>query len=215
MCHVRGFFKLVTMMLTVTLVGCASSLARIDTWQGEQPGSADPAVLKAPGDITVVQVNGRKMTNFLMDDLALDYGLLPGDNEVVFTYKTIWAKAGVVDNGESKVHVVESKPQRVSFVAVAGDEYRFDFRKPSSRRDAELLMEDFSADIVNRGGEVVASSGEWDAQAAARAARTPVPAGSAAVSSDVQTGSTLDQLKALWGDASEDEKRDFLRWAFE
>ncbi len=43
MCHVRGFFKLVVLMLSVTLVGCASSLARIDTWQGE---------------------NGREMTNF-------------------------------------------------------------------------------------------------------------------------------------------------------
>ena len=214
MCHVRGFFKLVVLMLSVTLVGCASSLARIDTWQGDPAGAADAAVLKSPGEITVVQVNGREMTNFLMDDLALDYGLLPGQNEVVFTYKTIWAKAGVVDNGESKVHTVESKPQRVSFEAVAGEEYRFSFTKPSSRKEAETLMENFSADLVNRSGEVVASSGEWDAQAARKAARTPVPAG-AGVSGDAQSGSTLDRMKSLWGDATEEEKREFLRWAFE
>ena len=38
MCHVRGFFKLVVLMLSVTLVGCTSSLARIDTWQGDPAG---------------------------------------------------------------------------------------------------------------------------------------------------------------------------------
>ncbi|WP_289103314.1 hypothetical protein [uncultured Marinobacter sp.] len=64
MCHVRGFFKLVVLMLSVTLVGCASSLVRIDTWQGDPAGAADAAVLKSPGEITVVQVNGREMTNF-------------------------------------------------------------------------------------------------------------------------------------------------------
>jgi len=32
---------------------------------------------------------------------------------------------------------------------------------------------------------------------------------------DASTATTLEQLKALWGDASENEKRAFLSWAFE
>jgi hypothetical protein len=35
------------------------------------------------------------------------------------------------------------------------------------------------------------------------------------VSGDAQSGSTLDRMKSLWGDATEEEKREFLRWAFE
>jgi uncharacterized protein YccT (UPF0319 family) len=213
MCQVRGIFKLVALMASVTLAGCASSVARIDTWEGEPPEAGEAAVLKAPGEITVVQVNGQEMTNFLMDDLALDYGLLPGANEVVFTYKTIWAKAGVVDNGESKVHTVESGLQRVSFEAQAGQVYRFDFEEPTSRKQAEAMMEDFSADIVNNDGQVVASSGEWDGKRSV--VRTPVPSGDASRAAAGDSGTTLEQLKALWGNASEEEKRDFLRWAFE
>lgn len=72
------------------------------------------------------------MTNYLMDDLALDYALLPGENQVVFTYKTIWAKTGVVQNGESKVHVIESEPQVVRFEAAPNETYRFEFDKPES-----------------------------------------------------------------------------------
>src|SRR5690606_35320040 len=157
MCHAPRLLKLLAVLVSVVMVGCASTVARVDTWEGQLPAATEPAVLQAPGAIQVVSVNGRSMTNFLIDDLALDYGLLPGENEVVFNYKTIWAKAGVVDNGESKVHTVESKPQRVSFEAVAGEEYRFSFTKPSSRQEAETLMENFSADLVNRSGEVVAS----------------------------------------------------------
>src|SRR5690554_945541 len=215
MCHVRGIFKLCILLLSLSLAGCASSIARLDTWQGDPAEAADAAVLKTPGEITVLQVNGRKMTNFLMDDLALDYGLLPGQNEVVFTYKTIWARTGVVENGESKVHVIQSQPQRVSFDAKAGQEYHFEFDKPSSRRAAETLMESFSANVVNRAGEVVASSSEWDPEAAQRASRTPLPASQTAGDAGAYAASTLEQMKAMSGAAREEEKREFLRWAFE
>ena len=98
-------------MVVMSLVGCASSVSVVETWEGNPAAASNAATLEAPGEIRVTRVNGRAMTNFLMDDLALDYALLPGENEVVFVYKTIWAKSGVVRNGESKVHVIESEPQ--------------------------------------------------------------------------------------------------------
>src|SRR5690606_30401121 len=98
MCHVGRVFKLTALAMSLLMAGCASSLTRVDTWEGDLPAATEPAVLKAPGDIQVARVNGKAMTNYLMDDLALDYGLPPGSNEVVFTYKTIWAKTGVVNN---------------------------------------------------------------------------------------------------------------------
>lgn len=214
MCHVSRVFKLVALMLSFAVAGCASSLTRIDTWQGNPVGAEDPAVLKAPGEIKVASVNGRSMTNFLLDDLALDYGLLPGENEVVFTYKTIWARAGVVRDGESKVHTVESDRQVVRFDAQPGAVYQFRYDKPSSRQQAEAMIPDFSAAIVGADGERVAQSSAWDGEAQSEAARTPLSHAVGAGESDAGS-STLDQLKALWEEASEDDKRMFLRWAFE
>jgi len=31
----------------------------------------------------------------------------------------------------------------------------------------------------------------------------------------VPPAAIMDQLKSLWGDASDEERREFLRWAFE
>ncbi|EON90720.1 hypothetical protein MARLIPOL_17388 [Marinobacter lipolyticus SM19] len=194
------------------LAGCASSLARIQTWEGEV-AEGGRALLKAPGEIQVVRVNGLSMSDFLMDDLALNYDLLPGENQIVFNYKTIWAKTGVVRDGESKVHVVETEPHAVSFVAQAGESYTFEFDKPESRREAEALQERFSGAIVDGAGVEVASFKLWNG-------KTPGPA-RAPVSGDQRGtigttgGDTLGQLKALWQNASEEEKRTFLRWAFE
>ncbi len=211
MCHVGGFYKLVLAVLTVAVAGCASSLARIDTWEGSLPAATEPAVLKAPGTIRVTEVNGKAMTNFLMDDLALDYGLLPGGNEVVFTYKTIWAKSGIVEDGESKVHVIETAPQVVRFDAQPGTVYEFAVDKPTSRREAEAFSENFSATIVIAGGDEVAEASVWEGRTASR---TPVFAGGEG-NHDSEAGNTLEKMKRLWGEATDEEKKTFLRWAFE
>ncbi|MDY6816014.1 MAG: DUF2057 family protein [Pseudomonadota bacterium] len=211
--HVFAAFKFFFAgMLVLALTGCASSLSRVETWDGSPVNAGDAATLKAPGGIQVASVNGRSVTNFMMDDLALDFALLPGQNEVVFNYKTIWARSGVVENGESKVHVIESKPQVVRFEAEPGAVYRFVFDKPSSRVEAERMIETFSATIVNESGHEVAQSEDYDPRESV-AARTPIP--SAGGSAGNSGGTALGQLKSIWATASEEEKRAFLRWAFE
>lgn len=201
-------------LVVMSLVGCASSVSVVETWEGNPAAASNAATLEAPGEIRVTRVNGRVMTNFLMDDLALDYALLPGETEVVFVYKTIWAKSGVVRNGESKVHVIESKPQVVRFEAEAGETYRFDFEPPESRQEAEQEMPEFSAEIVSSAGAAVASSAVWDGQEQMTASRTPIPA-STSDSTKVSGDNALEQLKTIWETASDEEKKAFLRWAFE
>ena len=215
MCHVPRLFKLLAVLISVVMVGCASTVARVDTWEGQLPATTKPAVLQAPGEIQVISVNGRNMTNFLIEDLALDYGLLPGENEVVFRYKTIWAKSGVVRNGESKVHVIESSNQVARFTASPDAVYGFEFDKPASRQEAETMMESFSAKIVAGNGTVVAVSEEWDGQSRLTDSRTPVPASGVESTGLPQEGGTLEKLKAIWADASDEDKKAFLRWAFE
>ncbi|HET8801841.1 MAG TPA: DUF2057 family protein [Marinobacter sp.] len=206
-----GHFSLVLLLLA-SLAGCASSVSRVDTWEGSPASAPEAALLNAPAEISVLRVNGRPMTNFLMEDLALDYALLPGENEVVFSYETIWAKTGVVENGESKVHVIESEPQVVRFVANSNATYHFEFEKPASRSEAERMMPEFSATLVNASGETVARSKVWEPEA--QAARTPIPSADEAPVAGAGE-SALERLKAVWATATEDEKKAFLRWAFE
>lgn len=218
--HVLAIFKkaryqAVAFAALFVLAGCSSTMSNVKTWDGEADAS-QTAVLKAPSEIEVQQVNGLRLTNFLMDDLALDYELLPGKNQVVFTYKTIWAKSGVVRNGESKVHVVETAPQAVTIDAQPGETYRFSFDAPANRAEAEGFASDFSADIVNASGDVVASASAWDGRSDTESSVARVPVGSGSGDSgNAEDESTLEELKALWGEASEEERRSFLRWAFE
>ena len=208
-------FSAMALVAMVLLAGCSSTMSNVQTWEGGAVDSSQAAVLESPGEIRVQQVNGRKLGNFLMDDLALNYELLPGENQVVFTYKTIWAKSGVVRNGESKVHVVETAPQAVMINAQAGDAYRFSFEPPANKSDAEAFANNFTADVVDGSGNVVATASAWDGQPAGTrtAARAPVGSGGEGESADSM--GTLGELKSLWGQANEEERRAFLRWAFE
>lgn len=207
-------------VLLLVLAGCSSAITKLETWEGAPATAGDAATLEAPGSIQVSQVNGRAMNNYLMDDLALDYALLPGKNEVVFTYKTIWAKAGVVRDGESKVHVIESEPQVVRFEAGANELYSFEFDEPKSYRQAKEVMPEFSAAIVGADGEVLARSTNWLPEERALAVRTPIPgeSDSQAIGDDGLSAdgvSSLDRLKSVWETATDEEKKAFLRWAFE
>lgn len=222
---------LVSALAIVVVSGCSSTgMSRVQTWEGEATGEV--AVLKAPSSVKVREVNGRKVGNFLMDDLAIDYELLSGENTVVFTHKTIWAKSGVVRDGESAVHVVESAPQQVVIDARPGEVYRFDVPEMANRREAQQFAANFSAELVTDDGGVVArsepfkgyprkqeaaqpSTGDSNGQAAVV---TGQPTGAPATGGQGQGDSrvnTLDALKVLWERASGDEKREFLRWAFD
>ncbi|MCK0165020.1 DUF2057 family protein [Marinobacter sp. S6332] len=206
-------------LLLAALAGCSSALTKVETWDGEPASALNAATLKAPGVIHVSRVNGRSMTNYLMDDLALDYALLPGENEVVFTYKTIWAKSGVVKNGESKVHVIESKPQIVQFEASPNSVYSFEFAKPKTRQQAEDALPEFSAAIVGSDGEALARSSNWSGidktQVAGSSLTLDKGSDDGKVLSNSEGVSPLNRLKAVWETASEEEKKAFLRWAFE
>lgn len=217
----RARISLLAVVSLAFIAGCSSSISRVQTWEGAAENADQVAVLSAPGAINVREVNGRAMTGFMIDDLSLDYELLPGENRVVFTYKTIWSKAERVDDGESMVHVVETPRQTAIIDAEPGESYRFDIEKPANRGQAEAQARDFSVNLVNSAGQTVATSSPWvasDSQQLASRAPVPAPVPESRRAEASETGasvSTLDRMKSLWGDASEEERREFLRWAFE
>lgn len=200
----------------ILLSGCSSSMTRVQTWDGAAADASQVAILEAPGTIRVQEVNGRAMPSFLVENLSLNYELLPGENQIVFTYRTIWARSGVVDNGESKVHVVETPRQLLTFDAEPGATYQFGIDKPRTRAQAEAMASDFSVNLLDSGGQVVAtSSPPVVADVRNTAARAPVPDSRSGNAPAGASAPVLEQLKSLWGEASEEEKREFLRWAFE
>lgn len=212
----RARFGFLVMAATILMSGCSSSMTRVQTWEGAARDASQVAILQAPATIKVQEVNGRPMTRFLLEDLSLDYELLPGKNEVVFTYRTIWAKSEAVENGESRVHVVETPRQELTINAEPGATYQFEIEKPRTHAEAEAIVRDFSVNLLNSDGQVVATSAPWVAPDVRKTAtRAPVPDSRTDSEPADATAPTLEQLKSLWGEASEEEKREFLRWAFE
>ncbi|WP_328185568.1 DUF2057 family protein [Marinobacter sp. OP 3.4] len=225
-----NWLKLLVAALAIVVVsGCSTGMSRVQTWDGEASGEV--AVLKAPSDVKLREVNGKKVGNFLMDDIAIDYELLPGTNTVVFTHKTIWAKSESTEDGESNVHVVESAPQQFIIDTRPGEVYTFDIPEVTNRREAEQFAANFSAELMTEDGTVVARSepfegypqqqvaGQQNAGGSGQAAvvtgqpsGVPVPTTPGQGNNSVNT---LDALKVLWERASGDEKREFLRWAFD
>lgn len=216
----------VAIMLLVGLMllsGCSNSLTRVQTWEGEAARDSEVALLQVPGAVRVLSVNGREMSRFLVDDMAVDYQLLAGNATVVFAYRTIWARPAGSGSRDARVDVVETAPQVMHFEARAGQVYRFDLPEVSGRREAEALAADFRASLLDDSGLRVADAEPWDTEALDRA---PVPAAGepqldpVGQPADMTTrgasgASRLEQLQQLWGEASEQERREFLRWAFD
>ncbi|MCH8499315.1 MAG: DUF2057 domain-containing protein [Marinobacter sp.] len=190
---------LLVMVWAVGLSACAAALGPVKTWEGKTAGGVEPAMLAAPGSINVKRVNDKAMGNFLMKDLALDYQLLPGPNRIEFVHHTLWAKGQITRNDESPVHVVETPLLVVTLDAVAGETYTFQLPRASNHREAQVLAANFSAQILDSAGRVVAEA---------------MPADQVAVTPAADTN-TLGALKQLWQQATEEERRAFLRWTFE
>ena len=189
--------------LVVVISGC-SSMTRVQTWEGQ-----------APSTITVSEVNGRSMDEFLLTDVAVDYQLLVGNNTVVFSHKTIWARPSGTGTGNARVAVIESEPQVVEFEARAGEVYRFEVPEVTDRREAEALAGAFRASIVDSAGNRVADAAPQGAVRASEpsgpSARQPAVPDAAAEERD----DTLGALQNLWREASDEQRREFLRWALD
>ncbi|MDG5500694.1 DUF2057 domain-containing protein [Marinobacter sp. BGYM27] len=240
--RVKGYSKVLMLALVVLgLAGCSGGLKNVQTWDGPSADSDQIGILHAPANINVSSVNGKEMSRYLMEDLALDYELLPGENTVVFTHQTIWAKKTVVDNGESKVHVVKTEPQQVVINVKAGEEYTFAVAEPKNKREAEQQVAHFEAKVIDEQKRQVAVAKPYVAQrpqlptlssapatagaaaaggAAAATASKPASTSSTTATSapaaPVENGlPTLEGLKVLWERASAEDKKNFLRWAFE
>lgn len=214
--HVFVFFKnsmhmLGCFLLIGVLAGCAGTLSRVQTWDGEAPDGG-VALLKTSGEIRVTTVNDNSVTNFLLDDLALDYELLPGNNRIVFIYRSIWAKTRKTEDHESPVHVVTSEPQVLTVEARAGETYQLTAsHKPDNRREAQVFAAAPEINLLDASGAVLATARPLADGAPGQAESRMEVAGSGEGAEE----GALQRLKALWKQATAAERQEFLGWALD
>lgn len=222
----------VLLLLSVSwLAGCSSSMTLVKTYDGDTLPAARQAVLQAPANIKVLSVNGRDVTSFLLDDIAISYGLMPGEQEVVFQYRSIWAKSGKIESDGKRVDVVESPRHVVRFVAQPEGTYTFRYPQPDSRAQAEAVARALKVSLVDGQSKALAVASPWQPATSAQAsgvvaplavgtgttgAHAPVASAQGPVGgASLQPGlPVLDGLMLLWDQATPEEKREFMRRAF-
>jgi len=210
----RIFLKLVAVFFFVGLTACTGK--PVKTYDGDKLPDDQVALLNAVENIQVLQIDGKKMTKYLLSNIETNYALSPGKHRVVFIYTSVWAKT-LSSADESRSELVESKPQVVEFEAAAGDRLRFDFDHVDNVRDARVLAERFAANVVDANAEVVAASTVYNEEKEQElaAAKESVKQALAEPASYDQSLPALDAMKLLWEKSSAEDKKEFLKWAFQ
>ena len=153
----RFFTRWVAVLPLVFLVGC-SSTTLIKTYDGPKVDVSRSAVLSTTGGIEIISVNGQEVKTYLIPELDLNYQILPGQNSVVFTHETLWAKPGKREEGESNSELIVTEPMQMSFNAKAGEVYSFVFGYPENRAEASEFAKTFKATLVDSSEGFVAES---------------------------------------------------------
>ncbi len=206
-------------LVSVLLLAACSSGKIVKTYDGDVLPKQQLAVLTANEDIVLISVNGKAVPKYLVSGIDANYGLMPGENLVVFHYASVWGNPNRVDKDAPRGLQVESSQKEVLIKAESGSRYTFRYRKPASIREARVLASEFEADIVDQQLQVIAQSGEIGRYQS----RIPSTADGLAVAESkvaptISAGkalSTIEALQALWGTASKEEQKAFLKWAFQ
>jgi uncharacterized protein YccT (UPF0319 family) len=147
----------VAVLSLVFLVGC-SSTSLVKTYDGPAVDVSRSAILSVADGIEIISVNGKKVKSYLLPQLDINYQILPGENSVVFTHETLWAKPGKKEDGGSNSELVVTKPMQVSFSAKAGEVYHFTFGQPETRAEAYDFAKTFKATLVDSSEGFIAES---------------------------------------------------------
>ena len=230
------FASVVAILLAiVTLAACSASSRVVRTYEGEALDASRVARLLKPQDIEILSVDGKETKSFLMDNLAMTYELVPGQHTVVFRYSTLWSIPGKKQTGEANAEEIRSERVQVTFNAVAGRTYTFEVPEPGSRAEAVRAAQTFSTRLIDENKRSIAVStayvapsrlGETAAASGAPVAPVVVDGGAVAPNAAANVPvvpaatpggnlSNLDALKVLWQNASTEDKKEFLRWAFQ
>jgi len=153
----RFLARWVAVFSLIFLAGC-SSTSLIKTYDGPKVDVSRSSILSVTGGIEVLSVNGKEVKTYLLPELDLNYQILPGENSVVFTHETLWAKPGKREAGEPNSELIVTEPMQMSFNAKAGEVYSFVFGQPENRMEASDFAKTFKATLVDSSEGFIAES---------------------------------------------------------
>ncbi|ARU54902.1 hypothetical protein OLMES_0810 [Oleiphilus messinensis] len=242
--HVHKFSAAMFCLILLIVSGCSSNYP-VRVYDGPTIPDDQVVVLKVPEDINVISIDGQKMTSYLLENLSIDYYLKPGPHSVVFQYSGIWSVPSVESSdGKANVELIESEYVQLQFSAKPGQHYVLQHETPPSRSSARISATKFKASVVDSNERLIATSGKYvvptvssdvvgteavtlahqagDAQidVASAQGKTSEQAVQQPQSTQVklpvsESLPTLDAMKVLWQGASKEEKKAFLKWAFQ
>ena len=198
-----------SLLLLATLIsGCAATNSTID-YAG---GQSATATIEIPNHISARSINGEAIK--LPFTISYPYSLqvAEGPVELVFLYSQDW---GQTDRDTVRI---KSDIMSLNFNAVAGKAYSVDFKKPNSTSNpdnAYYYTRNFESWLNDESGQIVKASNTGksanslstivvNALEPAKTVKTTEPA--------EISGAELDELKRIWKQASEEDRKQFMNW---
>jgi len=196
------------------LTACSSNKL-IKAYEGDALPKDKVATLTAGENIALLSVNGKTVPDYLLTNISVNYGLVPGDNTLVFQYESVWAKAKLGQDSP-RSEAVASEPRQLLVNVSAGDRLSFRYPQAGNIREAKALASTFEAEVVNQKGAVLGRSSDVVIEQI-QVADTYSSAGGSYVSvASLDDGlPAIEAMKLLWEKLSAEEKKVFLKWAFQ
>lgn len=199
-----------------TAAACATPPIPLHGGLGSDGASAS---IVLPEQLEIVTVNGLEIEGarglLSKGDTTLEVS--PGRYEVVAFYRELWEHGDQHD-------MLRSDPALFVVDAAAGGRYRLDYARPASMAEARALAAEFQGWVEAAATGARTSSVDSGLRfrrglvAAATFDETLVPAAPAVGSGQhvaplaASDEDWLALMKSWWGEASAEERREFLRW---
>jgi len=206
----------------IALAGCVTTGGPIHYYKGNPLSEAQLATVILPEEIDLVAVNNRKRALPLVRNETYEIKLLPGLNELVLEYETIWE----LDSDSHET--VQSEVIIVSQLMKAGDVYSISVPDFKTLEEAKAFAENFEVTMIKQstGEKVVSKKARYGVVSAVPASRvvSSVKAGVTGEAEVVVHGvedrahqvegkySPLQNLRYWWKEASEQERELFEDW---
>lgn len=215
-------FRITGLLILVALAGCQSN-QQVKLYDGPARTASELVTVDVPDTLELVSINGQQPDSLGKRLIGREQQLqlLPGSYRIEAFYKDVWTPTG------ASIHeVLRSAPVVFTVNGQAGDRFALEYTLPENHSDASALAKDFQGWSRNlASGErqpslaVTQSVGVAPAKpqgiaplAGTASAPTAAPTTATAPAATPDQAAYLDLLKAYWSQASEQERREFLRW---
>ena len=171
----NSYRQVLILITAIVLAACSASDRIVKTYEGQPLPEERLARFVEQENISVVEIDGVKQKQYMLNNLILTYDLLPGEHTVVYRYSSLWSRRPQSDDAnEPHADVFESELRRFRIVFQPGKTYTLKFQQPQNKVEAEQLAGQFSAVVVDEAGREIAQDVPYDSEAPAVVVVSPL-----------------------------------------